>query len=193
MTNTVIMLVGLPMTGKSTFLNMSEELLNSALQKMNVEHKNNSIVISSDDMIEMVAKNFFISYNEAWNCMQPYLSDAFEKHVKDFFEKSEEAYNNNIENVYDVVFWDQTNLTKKSRMKKLKMIPSRWKKIALYFPEPSNDELKARKQQRKEIGKEIPDKVYKNMKKTFDFPDIEEGFDEIYRITQICPELYEGN
>ena len=193
MTGTVIMMVGLPMSGKSFVLSKTNWTLQVLLAKMNVKNDKEMITLSSDDIVNVVSDSLHITYNEAWEIIHPHLSDAFEYHVKDFFEKSTLALEENGETVYDVVFWDQPNLSKKSRMKKLSMIPNGWKKIALVFPEPLKEELIIRKEKRKLEGKEIPDKIYKNMKKSYNKPTLEEGFDFIYDITEVLPELYEND
>jgi hypothetical protein len=193
MIGTVIMMVGLPMSGKSFVLSKNKWTLQVLLAKMNVKNDKEIITLSSDDIVNVVSDSLHITYNEAWEIIHSHLSDAFEYHVKDFFEKSSLALEENGEIVYDVVFWDQTNLSKKSRVKKLFMIPEGWKKIALVFPEPLKQELIIRKEKRKLEGKEIPDKIYKNMKKSYTKPTLEEGFDFIFDITEVLPELYEND
>lgn len=189
MIGTVVMLVGLPMSGKSTFLK-NKNVVRDAILKMNISYKKDDLILSSDDIVSHIADVLRLTYNETWDIIHPHLSNAFEYHVKDFFEMSNRSLNESGSVIFDLLFWDQTNLSKKSRMKKLSMIPEGWKKVALYFPEPSSEELKKRKQKRKEEGKEISNKVYKSMKQSFDFPDVEEGFDEVFRITDVLPENF---
>ncbi len=72
------------------------------------------------------------------------------------------------------IIWDQTNLTVKSRSKKLDMIPSSYKKICVDFPIPSDWEKRLDRP-----GKVIPTNVRDRMKKMYDNPSLSEGFDEI--------------
>ena len=76
------------------------------------------------------------------------------------------------------LYWDQTNLTKKSRSSKLALIPSEYKKIAMVFPIPQN--LKTRLDSRP--GKTIPQSVIYNMINSYEEPATYEGFDAIMKI-----------
>lgn len=160
----LIMLVGLPMSGKSTFSNK-------------FMYRDDAIRLSSDDLVMLVAKALQITYNEAWKISKPYLTNAFNDYVTEFFSGDHLHYK--------VVFWDQTNLSKKSRIEKLKKVPEGFKKIAIYFPERDNETLSEIKRIRKLEGKEIPNKDYNNIKKYEDYPDKDEGFDEVYGIKYI--------
>jgi tRNA uridine 5-carbamoylmethylation protein Kti12 len=79
-----------------------------------------------------------------------------------------------------VVIWDQTNLTVKSRRRKLSMFDSsRWTKFAVSFV-PSKEEWQRRLNKRKEeTGKTIPEYVLDEMSKSYEPPMVAEGFDQI--------------
>jgi predicted kinase len=76
-----------------------------------------------------------------------------------------------VEAGQDIV-WDQTNLNKKTRAKKLDMIPDHYRKIAVFFPEP--DDLEQRLSSRP--GKTIPANIIQSMRTNLEKPDLEEGF-----------------
>ena len=78
------------------------------------------------------------------------------------------------------IVWDQTNLTKKSRKQKLSLLPNTYTKIGCVFEIHDYEELSRRRELRKE--KIIPLDAIENMKKTFEVPSLEEGFDEIYKV-----------
>lgn len=143
------MLIGIPYAGKSTYTRK-------------LSHCN---VLSTDNHIEAMASWTNLSYNEAF---------------KLFYKEAEFNLNEKLHeftsNGYDFV-WDQTNITKKSRAKKLAKIPDNYHKIAVFFPTPDDEELNRRIASRKD--KVIPKHALQQMKKQLEFPDITEGFDEI--------------
>lgn len=81
-----------------------------------------------------------------------------------------------IKNDYDIV-WDQTSTTKLSRLKKIRMLPPKYKKVAVVFQTPEEKELKRRLDSRP--GKEIPTHVMKSMIAGQTDPIEDEGFDQI--------------
>lgn len=152
--NTLYMLVGVPGSGKSTWL------------KSNL--KPNSVVLSTDDYIDEYAKNTNRTYSEVINeCFK----GASEKLALDL----EYA----IQNQFDI-YWDQTNINKKIRAEALKKIPQNYKKIAVVFGVPDENELTKRINSRP--GKNIPVYVLRSMIETFTDPSKDEGFDEIIRV-----------
>ena len=77
--------------------------------------------------------------------------------------------------------WDQTSTTVASRKRKFNtLLPSQYEHIAVVFETPSRIELKRRLASRP--GKEIPDSVMEGMLASFEFPSLEEGFKEIWRV-----------
>jgi tRNA uridine 5-carbamoylmethylation protein Kti12 len=81
---------------------------------------------------------------------------------------------------YDII-WDQTSTTVLSRAKKLRMLPSRYEKIAVVFTTPEPDELLIRLASRPE--KVIPDTVIQTMISKWEEPSIDEGFDKIIYVS----------
>lgn len=147
----VYMLVGVPASGKSTWTKSHQDT--------------NTLVASSDEYIEQQAEKLNSTY-----------SDVFDKFIKaannHVIETARRAFSSNMN-----LIWDQTNLTKAARAKKLKMIPKNYKKIAVFFPTPHEDVLKKRLAGRP--GKTIPDYVMTSMVKTVEKPTSDEGFDDV--------------
>lgn len=147
----VYMLVGVPAAGKSTWTKNNKT--------------SNTLVASSDDYIEQQAQKLNSTY-----------SDVFDQFVKagnnHAIEIARRAFSHNQD-----LIWDQTNLTKAARAKKLKMIPNGYKKVAVFFPTPHADVLKQRLASRP--GKNIPDYVMTSMMKSIEKPTSDEGFDEV--------------
>ena len=75
------------------------------------------------------------------------------------------------------VIWDQTNVTAKTRGKKLNRVPAHYEKVAVYFVTPADAELKQRLANRP--GKTIPANIVMGMVSQLEMPTAEEGFDRI--------------
>jgi predicted kinase len=148
----LLMLIGVPGSGKSTWVKENCDPLAFNL-------------ISSDNFIEEAAKKDGVTYNEAF---QKYIKKATE----DMNKMAKYAFDNDRN-----VVWDQTNLTIKSRKAKLAMVPSHYKKTAVFFTTPAADEHKRRLDSRP--GKTIPYHILKNMAETMDPPSYQEGWDNI--------------
>lgn len=164
--NILVMLVGMPMSGKSTFWKNAKTL--QFEHTKNMEHYR----ISSDDFVEKAARTLWSTYSEVFKAVYPFAEKAMYVQLDSYL---------NMETKNGMVLtWDQTNLTVNSRIKKLKKIPDDWKKIAIVFPTPGEIELNARKEERKTEGKHIDDEALSNLNKFFSVPSASEGFDEIY-------------
>lgn len=147
---TFYMLVGVPASGKSTWVS---------------QNRRGAVVASSDDYIEKQAEKLGSTY-----------SDVFNDYVKDANRYAQDTAKQAFADGLDVI-WDQTNLTRNSRKGKLSMVPKGYKKIAVYFPTPPSEIHKKRLASRP--GKNIPDFVINSMIKTMDPPSKDEGFDEV--------------
>lgn len=168
MSNPVLyMNVGIPGSGKTTF---SNPLLNYDfdLMRQNLNDTNYLNILSTDLVIEEIAAQYDISYNEAFQDLIKFA----EKMLKRKLNRAILRRNSCV--------WDQTNLTKKSRKDKLKMIPNDWKVIGLYFPVSVEDAIARNK---KRYMKTIPDKVIEDMAARIEEPSFDEGFEKIYRVT----------
>ena len=148
----LIMLIGIPTSGKSTFSN-------------NPKYKD-YIRVSSDDILQEIAKERQQSYNTVFKGNIRFAQIAMMKVLRKAIEDGKN------------IIWDQTNLTKKQRREKLKHIPDTYKKTAVYF---IVDLKTALKRNTKRPGKVIPPEILERMIKEYELPTNEEGFDEIIR------------
>lgn len=153
---TLIMLVGVPCSGKSTWLS---HVLKS-------HNPDTYVVISSDNLIEQKAKELNTTYDAIWSEYAGWAQDECYKQLRQA----------TIE--FKDIFWDQTNLTKKTRDKKLKQVPSYYNILFIVFPTPERDELDRRLASRP--GKSIPSGVIDNMIEQFEMPTLQEGFYLVY-------------
>ncbi len=155
-----IMLVGLPGSGKSTYI-----------QRILIEYPEKEyIVLSTDNIIEAWGSAEGLTYTQAFN--------------KFNFKKAQSAFNVQFRqalNAHANIIVDRTNLTPKGRAKMLSQVLSDYKKIAVVFEVESN-ELKRRLNERAEkTGKFIPEKVVAQMMASYQPPSRSE-FDVIKRV-----------
>ena len=150
------MLVGVPASGKSTCIE------NDNLRE---GHGRDITILSTDYFIEVRAQHLGKTYNEIFHDT---IKDADAKMYRDLEYALSKDHN---------IIWDQTNINRATRMKKLKKIPSHYKKIAVFFPTPDIDELERRLASRP--GKVIPKGVLQNMIDCLTQPMLEEGFNEV--------------
>jgi predicted kinase len=148
----LIMLVGVPTAGKSTFSN-------------DPKYKK-YVRVSSDDILQEVAKERQQSYNTVFKGNIRFAQIAMMKVLRQAIEDGKS------------IIWDQTNLTKKQRREKLKHIPDTYKKTAVYFIVDLKTALQRNTQR---PGKVIPPEVLERMIKEYELPTNEEGFDTIIR------------
>ena len=152
-----IMLSGIPTSGKSTYVSF-------LLQKPEFY---NAVVLSTDNYIEKVAKENNLSYNE-----------VFETEIKAAIKQLNVDLSEALKNNRPIIH-DQTNLTQKSRAKKLKKIPGHYKKICAYSVINLEE---AQKRNKTRPGKVISTRVIMSMLEDFSIPTLDEGFDEIINI-----------
>lgn len=146
-----IMLVGLPASGKSTYL-----------EKMPTE---DFVVLSTDNIVEARAAEIGATYDDVW---ADYIKIA-EAEMRFEFSKAVKAGSN--------IVLDRTNLSRKKRMGFLSQLPSEYFKIAVVCERPDNAEWARRLASRK--GKTIPSGVLFSMEATAVFPELSEGWDLI--------------
>lgn len=154
--NELIMITGLPGCGKSTYRAPYLD------------------VISSDDFIEAIAEANGLTYNEVFqgavksaeNCMYGQMTNLVGGNVKQ-------------------IIWDQTNLTAKTRMKKLARFNQaggkHYRKISLFF-EPDLQLSIERNEARRERGRGIPLHIIENMFASIETPTKAEGFDYVFHV-----------
>jgi predicted kinase len=145
------MLVGLPGSGKTYWV------ANRGIDF-------NTVVVSTDDIIETIGRQVGMTYNEMFNDITYSFAEKMMMHIAKF----------NI-NLGKNIIWDQTNLTIKTRKRKIDMFGPDYRKIAVVFPIPQDHEKRLSSRQ----GKTIPSHVIEGMKKSYQEPTFAEDFDEI--------------
>ena len=152
---TVYMFVGLPCAGKST---LREKLVSI--------FGDEAVIVSSDDYIEERATEAGLTYN-----------DVFKDHIKaadlDMYSRLGNAQGHPGVKMF---IWDQTNLTPKTRKKKLAHFPGDYNKIAVVF---ECDEEVRQERLLNRPGKIIPAHVDESMRETYVSPTLDEGFGSI--------------
>lgn len=150
----LIMLCGIPTSGKSTYV--------ENLKKM--KYWENAVVLSTDAYIEKEAKRVGQTYNE-----------VFDDVIPDATRELELEFNMAKDKGKDII-WDQTNLSVKSRRKKLLKLPSHYRRSVVYFEVSLEEALKRNKTRE---GKFIPESILKRMCHQFEIPTRNENFDYI--------------
>lgn len=148
----LIMLVGVPTAGKSTFSN-------------DKKYKD-YVRVSSDDILQEVAKERQQSYNTVFKGNIRFAQIAMMKVLRKAIEDGKN------------IIIDQTNLTKKSRREKLKLIPPHYKKTAVYFIVDLKTALQRNTQR---PGKVIPPDILERMIDQYELPTLDEGFDQVIK------------
>jgi len=152
-----VMLIGAPGSGKSTWI---DDFVSSSPDAW--------VVLSTDAIIEKYADDKNVTYAEAFAAL------PFKKVQSKFNIQAKDAFKNQ----YNVI-WDQTNMTVKSRKKKLSQVPDNYETAAITF-EIDREELRRRGEQRKgETGKEVPEKIIDQMIDSYVRPTKAEGFSSI--------------
>ncbi len=150
----LVMLCGIPTSGKSTYVKKLKSM----------KYWENAVVLSTDDYIEEYAKRVGQTYNE-----------VFDDVIPDATRELELQLNIAKENGKDII-WDQTNLSIKTRKKKLAKLPSYYRRNAVYFEVPLEDALERNKHRE---GKFIPESILKRMWHQFEIPTRNEDFDYV--------------
>jgi tRNA uridine 5-carbamoylmethylation protein Kti12 len=155
----IIVLIGLPGSGKSTWRHKF------------LENQPDYVVVSSDDLIDAYAAEKSINYSEAFH-------EVNQKEIQSRFRKSlQEAFDSGKN-----IIVDRTNISVKSRKDILKNTPFMYVKRAIVFS-ITDQELKRRLITREQAtGKHIPDQVIEQMAARYDAPTSEE-FDSMEWIT----------
>jgi predicted kinase len=152
----LIMLVGLPAMGKS-------HLRNSLNSNANEPFVN----ISSDDQIDLHAKNVGKTYDEVFSSYVGVASQIIDAQARAAIKAGHN------------VIWDQTNLTAKKRKQILNMFDGYYKWACAV--ELGHDSYAAEWHRRlgNRDGKTIPDMIIRNMINSYVPPTADEGFDAI--------------
>ena len=159
---TVFVMVGLPGSGKSTYLDFVDD----------PEFGDTVFVYSTDNYIEKQAKMNLMSYNR-----------AFQDNIGPATKYMDETLALAIKEGVDV-YWDQTNMSSKKRIGILSRFPKRYRKVCICRVPPRNaeewKELDRRILERAKInGKMIPHQIIERMADSYVEPTLDEGFDEV--------------
>lgn len=151
--------MGLPGTGKSTYINEY------------IESEKDIKLLSTDNLIYEYASKNNLNYHQAH---AEYIDEA----QKQFNLQLQDSIKNGKS-----IIWDQTNLVKTSREKKINnLLNNNYKIIGIYM-DISKEEWEKRISNRElTTDKHIPKGVLKNMYDTLDKPSLNEMFDELYFI-----------
>lgn len=150
---TLYMLIGVPASGKSTWLS-----------KQPFDWSKVS-VISTDAIIDRRAEAQGKTY-----------SQVFQREIKSATAEMNQNLRDAVAAGLDLV-WDQTNVTAKSRANKLAQVPDSYEKVAVFFATPPAQELNRRLNSRP--GKTIPPHIAQGMASQLEKPTEAEGFDRI--------------
>lgn len=151
-----MMLVGVPAAGKSYFVAHRLPLLYPEQEWH---------VISSDNLIESLARSQNKTYNEIWKTDINWATKEMNRQLQECFLNRQN------------IVLDQTNTSVNTRAKKLAGVPKAYEKIAVFFPTPEPQEHAARLASRP--GKSIPEHVVNDMAQKLVLPTVEEGFDSV--------------
>lgn len=146
----IIFLIGLPATGKSTYLK-------------NRGIRDNEVVVSTDDILCEYATNENLTYDEAFRL---YMKAA----EKEFFTRIERA----VAEGKDIIV-DRTNMSIAARGRVLAKIPASYSRNAVVFGTylPVHEWLR---RMGSRPGKTIPLHVLMSMASNFEFPSVTESF-----------------
>ncbi len=148
------MLSGIPTSGKSTYVNKLKKL----------DYWKDAVILSTDNYIEKIAQEHNTTYNEVFDDVIP---DATRQLELEFNMAKDKGKN---------LIWDQTNLSRKTRRKKLSKLPSIYKRGVIYFTVSLEDALERNKHRE---GKFIPESILKRMWHQFEIPTTDEDFDYV--------------
>jgi predicted kinase len=155
----IVILVGLPASGKSTARAKAVESGASAT----------SYQYSTDDIVDRIAAELGMTYSEVWS-----------DYIKEATAEADVAVRVAIANKQGVL-WDQTNMTAKKRGKILNMFGNEWRKecICILPPFTAEQQIELERRLASREGKHIPKFVMANMLKSFMLPGMNEGFNRV--------------
>lgn len=158
----LLVLIGVPGSGKSTFIK-------NLLEQSNKQFS----IMSTDDFVESKAKEQNKTYSDVWAST---IDDA----TKNMNNNATSAILNNKN-----VIWDQTNTMAGKRKSILSRFSNKYKKIAIVFRVAEEELNKRLVNREKETGKKIPQPVIKDMLSKFQMPSTSEGFSDIVLFNDI--------
>lgn len=157
----LFLLVGLPGVGKTSWAN----------QNIMTNHWYDcSEVISTDAIIQLIGDCYNMTYNEVFGNISYAFAERMMYHIAKHKIKTKE-----------IIYWDQTNLTVKTRARKLALFDESWIKTAVVFNPPADHSERLAIRAANE-SKHIPVEALEYMKSVYVPPSLEEGFDRIYTL-----------
>jgi predicted kinase len=163
-------LVGAPGAGKSTWMKNQEWL-------------DDTYVASTDDIIEVIASDYGLTYDEAFKDLVGFAEKVMWRELKVAAESG------------DLIYIDRTNMSRKSRRKFIDFLAKHGYTFnAVVFDVPE-DRSEWNRRLNSRPGKTIPENVIQSMIASFQFPTHGEGFREITVVNAFATEdeLVEGN
>jgi len=155
---TCYVMVGLPASGKSTFI-----------KEMCIMDPD-AYVYSTDNILERIASQLGKTYN-----------DVFSNHISSAQREADIWLDDAIKNDLNVI-WDQTNLGVKKRrgiIQRMKKAGYNIEAIAFRAPDCEDDIVEWNRRLHSRKGKTIPENIIQNMVKTYVEPTLDEGFDRV--------------
>lgn len=162
----LVMLVGVPGSGKSTWVE-------TQLKTLSEQCRAKWVVLSSDNYIEKLCLAVNLPYSTGYRL---YCKEAAKQVEKDLIAAIQGGKH---------VIWDQTNLSPETRQKRLRKIPSGYHKISVFFdtdPETRRIRLQARSQI-PPLLKHVPASILAEMDTQLVVPTKSEGFSNCHVIT----------
>lgn len=159
-------MIGLPGTGKSTFINTR---LANLLDYSDDFFKEQSVIISNDQVLEEYAAREGLTYSEAFGKV-PYEHIGVE-----CFRRFNEAVSKEIPNI----IIDNTHMTQKSRSK---YRAKNYDLTCVIFTVVNHREHLRRLSERTVTGKVIPSSVIESMKQQYEVPSVTEGFNNFIQV-----------
>ena len=161
MSKNIYILVGPPAAGKSTWVEK--------------EFQGECHVVSTDDIIQVIADNDGKTYNE-----------TFAKYIKAAEAIMWQEFDRMVNGDYNPIVVDRTNMSVKSRRKFFERLRNfhkghGYKIHAVVFPKPEGEEYERRLDSRE--GKTIPEQALTSMLNSYEIPLKSEGFSDIIFIS----------
>lgn len=150
------MLIGLPGSGKSTWIS-------NHLKIANFHNASSYYIYSTDNIIIDICSKYQEDYNDNFKTLYAFADRVSNKNL--FLALREKK----------IIIWDQTNLSKASRKLKLSKIPKEYKKVAVSLEVPIDTCYYQTVLRCRPISKDI----IQSMNEHYEAPSQEEGFNEI--------------
>jgi len=157
MTKRIIMLVGVPASGKSTWTEK--------------EFQGECVVVSSDKHLDVIAEHYGQTYD-----------GVFSQYMKVAEKMMWEDFDSYVSGGYSPIVIDRTNLSARSRLKFFEQLKNfhrnhGYEIEAVIFKTPEAKEWKRRLESRP--GKTIPQHVLESMERSYEQPRLSEGFSKV--------------